>query len=57
MVLESENMVRLRENDKILYDSRESMYLDSEDFIVFTHKKFINDIIYEVLEKCVKINS
>ena len=93
IVLESENMVRLKENGIIilldgsvdtiannlgrsttirpllndkdnirieiekLYNSRKELYLSSADFTISVENKTIDKIIYEILDKCVKINS
>lgn len=93
VILESENMVRLKENGIIilleasvdtivnnlesstivrpllndldnmfrnienLHNIREKLYLSSADLAVSVDNKTIDKIIYEILEKCVKINS
>ncbi|CAK7014790.1 hypothetical protein CIW83_07675 [Tissierella sp. P1] len=42
---------------KIMCDSRKELYLSAADFIVCVDGKSIDEIIYEILRKCVKINS
>lgn len=42
---------------KELYNIRKSLYLSSADFIISIDNKSIDEIIYEILKKCVKINS
>lgn len=54
LLSDSEN---LDGNTKKLYDSRKKLYLSSADFIISVDNKSIRKIAYEVLEKCVKINS
>lgn len=42
---------------KSMYRNRKDMYLTYADIIISVEDKPINKIIYEILEKCVKINS
>ncbi|WP_313756439.1 shikimate kinase [Tissierella sp.] len=44
-------------NMKIMYNHRKRLYLSSADFIIFVDGKSIDEIVYEILRRCVKINS
>ena len=44
-------------NIKIMYDYRKRLYLSSADFIILVDGKSIDEIVYEILRRCVKINS
>lgn len=45
------------EKVKNMYNIRKDLYLFSSDFIIFVDNKSIDKIVYEILGKCVKINS
>lgn len=40
-----------------MYNSRKRLYISSADFVVFVDGKSIDEIIYEILRRCVKIKS
>lgn len=42
---------------KIMYNNRKKLYLSSSEFIIFVDGKSIDEIVYEILRRCVKINS
>ncbi len=45
------------EKVKKMYNSRKNLYFFSSDFIIFVNHKSIDEIVYEILRRCVKINS
>lgn len=63
-IIKSENTRPLLNTDRdiyikveAMYNDRKNLYLSSADFIISVDGKSIDEIIYEVLVKCVKINS
>ncbi|MDR7856134.1 shikimate kinase [Tissierella sp.] len=40
-----------------MYNSRKDIYIAASDFTILVDNKSIEEIIYEILERCVKINS
>ena len=43
----------LYEKVKTMYNSRKKLYLSSSDYVVFVNGKSIDEIIYEILGRCV----
>ncbi|WP_353095896.1 shikimate kinase [Tissierella praeacuta] len=42
---------------EVMYNNRRKLYISSADFVVFVDGKSIDEIIYEILRRCVKIKS
>lgn len=40
---------------KSLYDNRKELYLNAANYVINIDNKLIDDIVYEIFEKCVKI--
>lgn len=40
-----------------IYNDRKDLYLSSADFIVQVDNKSVDEIVFEIMERCVKINS
>lgn len=51
------NGVDIQEKVKSIYNNRKELYLSAGDFIVLVNNKSVDEIVYEILERCVKINS
>lgn len=51
------NGVDIQDKVKSLYNNRKELYLSAGDFIVLVNNKSVDEIVYEILERCVKINS
>ena len=51
------NGVDIQEKVKSLYNNRKELYLSAGDFIVLVNNKSVDEIVYEIIERCVKINS
>lgn len=51
------NGVDIQEKVKTMYNNRKELYLSAGDFIVLVNNKSVDEIVYEILERCVKINS
>ena len=51
------NGVDIQEKVKTIYNNRKELYLSAGDFIVLVNNKSVDEIVYEILERCVKINS
>jgi len=42
---------------KTMYNNRKELYYSAADFVIFVDNKSVDEIVYEILTKCVKINS
>lgn len=51
------NGLDIQEKVKTIYNNRKELYLSAGDFIVLVNNKSVDEIVYEILERCVKINS
>lgn len=51
------NGVDIQDKVKSLYNNRKELYLSAGDFIVLVNNKSVDEIVYEIIERCVKINS
>lgn len=49
--------LNLSKDIESIYNRRKELYLSNADYIINVDNKSIDKIIYEILEKCVKINS